>query len=101
VSANEIAAATGKSRAAIDVLLHRMVADKEVKRVERGRYALAADDSQQIYEFRWADGTVVARFRGDPRKNERFDGRDAGSSIKSFDSDIFQTSADVQDCGRF
>jgi hypothetical protein len=96
LSASEIATATGRSRAAIDTLLHRMIADNEARRVGRGRYAPSADCSQPaIHEVRWADGTVIARFRGEMCKNERLDGQDTGAATKSPDSSILQKSADV------
>lgn len=96
VSASEIATATGRSRGAIDTLLHRMAADGEVDRVGRGRYSLPVDPTRiAIHEIRWADGTVIARFRGNMCKNERSDDEDVGVSTKSPDSGILQTSADV------
>lgn len=96
LSAVDIAAATGRSRSAIDTLLHRMIADDEVRRAGRGRYALAADSSQHaIHEVRWADGTVIARFRGNMCKNERLDDQDTGAATESFDSGFLQRPADV------
>jgi hypothetical protein len=96
LSAVDIATATGRSRSAIDTLLHRMIADEEVQRVGRGRYALSADSSQRgIHEVQWGDGTVIARFRGNMCKNERLDDQDVGAEAKSSDSSILQQPADV------
>jgi hypothetical protein len=96
LSAVEIANATGRSRSAIDTLLHRMIADEEVRRLGRGRYALSANTSQRtVHEFRWADGSVIARFRGNIGKNERLDDQDTGAETKSPVSSILQKPADV------
>jgi hypothetical protein len=81
LSANDIAMATGRTRNAIDSLLHRMVTDGEVERAGRGRYVLPADSPHiPIHEFRWADGMVVARFRPNICKNERLGDQDADAS---------------------
>ena len=81
LSANDIAMATGRTRNAIDSLLHRMVTDGEVERAGRGRYVLPADSPHiPIHEVRWADGMVVARFRPNICKNERLGDQDADAS---------------------
>jgi hypothetical protein len=68
LSAREIAAAIGRSPGATHTLLHRMVADGEVDRAERGRYHLAPDHPQlPVHEITWADGTVIASYRGGKR----------------------------------
>lgn len=96
LSAVDIAAETGRSRNAIDILLHRMIAEEEVRRVGRGRYVLSDSASQPVtHEFRWADGTVVARIRGKIGKIERLDDQVVDVSAKSPDSGIFQRPADV------
>jgi hypothetical protein len=96
LSAAYIATATGRSRSAIDTLLHRMIADEEIRRVGRGRYALPADSSQRaIHEIRWADGTVIARRHGNMCKNERSDDQDIGAPTESPDSGILQKPSDV------
>ena len=96
LSAVDIATATGRSRSAIDTLLHRMIADEEVRRVGRGRYALSANAAQMtIHEFRWADGSVIAHFRGNMCKNERLDDQDVGAATNSPNSSILQKSADA------
>lgn len=68
LSVREIAAATGSSHGATHTLLHRMVADGEVARVQRGRYHLAPDHPKlPIHQIAWSDGTVIADFRGGKR----------------------------------
>ena len=46
---------TGNTRAAIDTLLHRMVADGEIERVAPGRYARRVDgaDAGTPITFTW------------------------------------------------
>jgi hypothetical protein len=96
LSTTDIATATGRSRGAIDTLLHRMIADDEVQRVGRGRYALSANSPQSaIHEVRWADGTVIARFRGKMGKIERLDDEDIDAAAESSDSGILQKPVDV------
>ena len=52
LSVREIAAATGSSHGAMHTLLHRMVADGEVERAERGRYHLAPDHPRlPVHEY--------------------------------------------------
>ncbi|MBX9777796.1 MAG: AAA family ATPase [Xanthobacteraceae bacterium] len=108
LSVKEIAAATGSSHAAMHTLLHRMVADGEVQRVERGRYHLAPDDPRlPIHQFTWADGTVIAGYRGGKRirGNKRISGKrcknvslgdqDIEAPSQSPDSGILQTNGDA------
>jgi len=93
LSGADIATETGRSRRSVDTLLHRMIADEEIERVGRGRYALSANASQR--EFRWADGSVVARVGGKMCKIERLDAQDVGAATKSGDSSILQRPGDV------
>lgn len=96
LSAVEMATATGRSRSAIDTLLHRMIADEEIRRVARGLYALSANSEQTaIHEYRWGDGSLIARFGGNMGKSERLDDQDIGAAAKPADSGILQKPADV------
>lgn len=58
VAVRDIVSATGSTRAAVDTLLHRMVADGEIVRVAPGRYARAAEqtpaDARPLITFTWA-----------------------------------------------
>jgi hypothetical protein len=95
LSAAEIATATGRGRGAINTLLHRMLADGEVERAGRGRYVRAADPSE-IVEYRWADGTLVARYRGGKLcKDVSSDEQPIGAPAESPDPDILQRAADA------
>ena len=95
MSAVEIATETGRSRDAIDILLHRMIADEEIRRVGRGRYSLADSSQLGSQEFRWADGTVIARFCGKNCKIERLDRQEIGASTESDDFGILQKDGGV------
>jgi hypothetical protein len=102
LSVKEIAAATGRSHGAIHTLLHRMVADGEVERAQRGRYHLAPDHPQlPIHEITWRDGTVIAGYRGGKRvsgkrcKNVSLGDQDIEATSQSPDSRILQTSGDA------
>jgi len=108
LSVREIAAATGSSPGAMHTLLHRMVADGEVERVERGRYHLAPDHPKlPVHEIVWRDGTVITRYRGGKRisGNKRISGKrcknvslgdqDIETTSQSPDFKILQTNGDA------